>query len=314
MIAILVGESILKKPLILSYCCLQDLPTAGPKNQLSRPPRSIQGFVMICIEVLMPPSMDGMIDELICFCWKNKIRGRRTLYRILGRSRRIQGRTRHGIVLKLDPAEYIDAIILQDGFYEPEVLDAILKALREGDTFWDVGSNLGVQALTVKKEMPSIQVVSFEPNPLMYPLIMDAARANHLDLDVRHVALSDREGDADFFIHRGNSGVSSLRSDWSQAYVRQVRVHLDRGDRLVASNECASPHVIKMDVEGHEWEVCCGISGLLQGNVLRTIVFEDSEDSASPVKKLLMENGYALRQLKRGSHDPYNFVAEKIPA
>jgi FkbM family methyltransferase len=256
--------------------------------------------------------MSSAVDFLIRLCWRHRLVGHRTLTRLLVGSRRVRARTTHDILLRLDPSEFVDGAILHDGFYEPIVLEALLQALRPDDTFWDVGSNIGLQALTVKKLRPDVHVVAFEPNPNLQPLITAAAAENHLPVDLMSLALSDGDGTAPFFLYPGNCGASALRHDGDKAALTRVEVALARGDRLVREQICPAPSVIKMDVERHEFEACRGLGDLLSGPALRTIVLEDLPDPATPVQRLLAENGFSLRLLPRlDEQEPYNYVAEK---
>jgi FkbM family methyltransferase len=260
--------------------------------------------------------IESVIDNLIRLRWRfiyfgrrNSLLGKRTLSRLFGGLREIQSKTKWGIILRLNPSEYVDQMLLKHGEFESEVLEAILGFLREGDTFWDIGSNLGLHALGVKKKMPSITVEAFEPNPLMYSLIVEASNFNHLDIKVLQLGLSNREGDADFFVNTtGNLGGSTLNFTTELPNPRRIQVSLACGDRLVREKECHSPHVIKIDVESHELEACLGMLELLRGGTLRAIIFEDEAPFDTPVKKLLMENGYNVRLLKH-----HNFIGEKSP-
>ena len=252
-----------------------------------------------------------MMDALLRFWWKHQLRGRRTLYSIFKGSSRIAYPTKDGIWMKLAPSQYIDNIILHDGYYEPNVLEAILSSLRSGDTFWDIGSNLGLHALTVKKKMPSVQVVAFEPNPEMFGLIADASKRNGLDLIILKQGLSDRTGEVDFFINQENSGGGGVDEDPTRPEMKQIKVFFCPGDDLIKSGKATFPNVLKIDVEGHEHRVCLGLRQQLGNPALRTIIFEDRESAETPVKTLLFENGFRVSALPRSGEDPHNFIAER---
>jgi FkbM family methyltransferase len=207
--------------------------------------------------------------------------------------------TKDGIVMKLDPFQYIDNIILNDGYYEPNVLNAIIGSLRSGDTFWDIGSNLGLHALTVKRKMPSVTVIAFEPNPKMHALIMEARESNDLDIKAFNQGLSDRTAEVDFFVNPENSGGGGADEDPNRPGVEKIRAFFSRGDNFIAEGKAPAPNVLKIDVEGHEYEVCLGLTEHLASHRLRTIIFEDKEADNTPVKKLIAEKGFSIRLLER---------------
>ena len=65
----------------------------------------------------------------------------------------------------LDPESYLEWFIFKNGYYEREVLDAALRHLPEHGVFWDVGANIGLHALTIKRLRPDVSVYAFEPVP-----------------------------------------------------------------------------------------------------------------------------------------------------
>jgi FkbM family methyltransferase len=262
------------------------------------------------------------MDDIIRNLWKINLPGRRGLwrkrliYRKLFGPKRIKARTKHDVIMMLDPAEIVDGDILIEGYWEPEVLDAIVASLREGDVFWDIGGNLGTHSLTVKKLMPSVQVIAFEPNPIMHSSFESHANLNGLDINILKVGLSDKESEAEFFVYTGlNYGKSGLQPPSDSSCSKSIRVDLKMGDDLVRKGVIPAPHVIKIDVEGHEQSVFRGMKDLLGGDTLRTIILEDVPEPGSPVKKLLGEYGFRFRKLDPPAymvHSDYNdYVAEK---
>jgi FkbM family methyltransferase len=238
------------------------------------------------------------------------------MYRKIFGQRRIPVRTKFDVLMMLDPAEYVDDAIITDGYWEPEVLEAIRAALREGDVFWDIGGNLGTHSLTIKKLDPSVRVIAFEPNPIMHGLLTTHARINALDLHVHPFGLSDTPGEAEFFVYTGlNYGKSGLRAPPEKALAMPIKVKLMTGDELVREMGVPPPNVIKIDVEGHELSVFRGLTDVLQGTSLRAIVFEDPPVADSPVKKFLEAYGFRIRELASSSyfsHTDYgDYIAER---
>jgi FkbM family methyltransferase len=228
---------------------------------------------------------------------------------MLAPGERIQARLRFGGAFALDPHAYIDRIALREGYYETEVLEALLAYVGAG-ALWDIGANAGLHGITVKKLRPTAQVVCFEPSPPMLEVLHRNIRLNGLDVQVMELALSDRGGEQVFHVSSaGNPGMSTLRP-WSGArYERQIVVKTATGDALVESGEAPAPTVVKVDVEGHELEVLRGLSRTL--GKLRAVVFEDALDDTE-VKALLRAAGFTiepLRRRERSHHALNNFLA-----
>ncbi len=213
-------------------------------------------------------------------------------------------RTTHGLLYYADHRSTpVDLTILRQGYFEPHVLANLQSAMKDGDVFWDIGANTGIHSLTVKRLMPGVKVVSFEPSPLNFSRLFLNARANGLDLDLRCIALSNKQGYAPLSIMaEGNSGLNSLRPWTDVTYSSVINCWCDTGDHMVSTGTLPSPNVIKMDVEGFEYEVFSGMLTVLDSPALRHIAFEArpdllEENSSYQVAKLLRDKGFTIRRL-----------------
>lgn len=141
------------------------------------------------------------------------------------------------------------------------LLDYVLK---RGDTFVDVGANLGFYTRMASSLVGDVgQVYAFEPMPAAYRLL----RMNTSDLTnvtLHDDALSDREGVGEFFV-RDHGDASSLLSD---GLGRPIQVGLNTLDRKLSCTESGSMRVdfIKIDVEGAELSVLRGATKTIQAH------------------------------------------------
>lgn len=247
---------------------------------------------------------------------RKKLRGATRLHRQVFQGRRLRCSTKHGIEMLLSPGEYVDAKILTNGFYEEEVLAALRGRLSPGECFWDVGSNLGLHALTISKLCPDVSVIAFEPNPEMAELIRACCLRNSLTVEVVETALHDSESKETFFLHEGNQGRSSLHNWDSDPSLQTIEVNAARADYLVETTNLRLPNVIKIDVEGHESQVLEGMRELLSRPQVHTVVFEDEKDETSKARKLLEDYGFKIQTLERmedTSHPLENYLATRDP-
>jgi FkbM family methyltransferase len=243
-------------------------------------------------------------------------RGFLRLWKLSGRDihSTLRATTSRGTVFELSPFSYIDAIVLREGYYESEVIDAIVSGLGAG-VLWDVGANFGLHGLTAKFLRPAARVVCFEPSIEMLGRLWRNRELNVLNVDVVNVALSNRTGFQTLFLGPpGNPGMSTL-SPWSKTtYAGTCIVAVSRGDDLVAQGLVPAPTVIKLDVEGHELSALEGLIKTLHSPSLRIVVFEDSRDGDTEVKALLKEAGFTCDSLNRresSKHGLENFVAHR---
>lgn len=247
---------------------------------------------------------------------KTRLRGFIRLWRISGRDFHdtLRVTTSKRSVFDLSPWSYIDAIILREGYYESEVLDAITSELGSG-ILWDVGAHFGLHGITAKNMLPASHVVCFEPSIEMLGRLSRNRTLNQAEVDIVSLALSNRDGFQTFYVGPpGNPGMSTL-SPWSEvSYERNYVVASARGDDLVAKGVMPSPTVIKLDVEGHEFQALEGMAGILRSQTLKVVVFEDSRAEDTPAKALLNAAGFSCSPLSRreaSNHGLDNFVARR---
>lgn len=164
--------------------------------------------------------------------------------------------------------------------YEERFSDGLLGSIRSNDVVWDVGANVGFYTEKFAKLVkPSGSVVAFEPSPASAKSIREKFGAE----DGRHVevvqmALADETGDAVFDLGDGeesvtNHLVTSSRLDDVNG-TSKIKVEMTTADELVFNQGLKSPNVVKIDVEGFEWEVLRGMSRLLRERPPRAIFIE----------------------------------------
>jgi FkbM family methyltransferase len=226
----------------------------------------------------------------------------------------IQCKIDYGILLHLDPQNYVDCECIRTGFYEKEVLSTIISDIREGDVFWDIGANIGIMSIAIAKLYPASKVIAFECNPLTTHRLCTNIQQNQVEIKVFNVALSNQNKISTFSIRNtGNSGISSLTPWVNATYENEISVATRTADSLIETNEASAPTLIKIDVEGHELEVLLGLSKHLGSEALRTIVFEAADpESLGRLTALLADKGYSVAPiLSELTLTPTNHVARR---
>lgn len=265
----------------------------------------------------MSPIPDAR-DRILAWWWRRHFRGYITLRRLLkGGSlhREIRCPSRYGSRFLLDPANYIDGRVVAEGYYESEVIDALVPSLGPDAVFWDVGANFGLHAVTAAHLAPLATVVAFEPNPREHTRLLRHRDWNATRLVTSTVALSNAAGIVPLHLGpEGNTGMSAL-APRSQAHdTGIVLVMTAKGDELVSQGQVPAPTCLKIDVEGHEAAVCEGLAQSLAHPRCRLVVFEDGASAQSPVKQRLKDAGFTIEPLVRRedtAHPLLNFSARK---
>ena len=168
----------------------------------------------------------------------------------------------------------------------------LLNRLQADDVFWDVGANVGVYTCFAAAVLPPGQVVSIEPNPNNVARITENLRLNGLTAEVHQRALMEEPGELTLEItDQVDAGAyGRIAEDPSSG----ITVQGTSGDRLVDAGVPA-PTVIKIDVQGAEFEALCGMEDVLSSPDCR-LVYADviTADSGGYYKG--KSNGDAERQ------------------
>ena len=175
--------------------------------------------------------------------------------------------------------------------------------LQPGDTFVDVGANVGLytSALSrLRNIFPETKFIAIEPNPET----AERLRKSVGDSTVFEMGISDRSADLAF-----SPGVTSgvFKVVDSDAAANAVNIRCERLDSLPLNG---SHLVVKIDVEEHEWPVLQGAAALFQKERIKVIYLDGFSDTRIP--GFLRERGFTLfdgRRLTRcGAETPRSLL------
>lgn len=175
---------------------------------------------------------------------------------IPGVNRRLRLHT-HG---NADP--FISAPIERGGVFESSETQVIVQCLREGDTFFDVGANIGYFSVIAAACVgPLGKVFAFEPEPVNFSLLKKNVAANDLP-NVRALcrAVSDGWGTGRLFLSDTNRGDHRLYDPGEQR--RETPVQCITLDSFVAASD-SRVDFVKIDVQGCETKVLQGMKNTL---------------------------------------------------
>ena len=185
---------------------------------------------------------------------------------------------------------------------EPETLDWIDKWMRDGDTFFDIGANIGVYSVYAALRHRGAKVVAFEPEYANLHLLRDNVIANGLQnrIEVYSAALSDRPGISYLYIQDFTPG-SALHTESKEPLSTTLTQHpvvwregiciftLD----AFCDETSLRPNCLKIDVDGTEPRVLEGGVRTLSSPSLRSLIIELPEEqlARAACEQLLLDAG-----------------------
>jgi FkbM family methyltransferase len=248
------------------------------------------------------------------------------------------GRLRYGgYAIECDLRELIQRQIYFFGDYlhERPLLELWCRYARSSRTIFDVGSNVGVYSLAASWANPSSQIHAFEPTPEVASALEETIRRNGItSIRMNRAAVSNRSGLARLVRCRGETGWNGGRNS--------VSGDIEAGCEVVATvtiAEYCRQHAItqidllKVDVEGHEFQVLDGARDLISARRVKRILMElnwtadrGKAGCAEPCLRLLEDAGYVFGDPRkavrfrplgdwiRGTSDVVAVLAERGPA
>jgi FkbM family methyltransferase len=163
----------------------------------------------------------------------------------------------------------------------------------------DIGANIGQFLYATKTLFPKSKVYSVEPDSSVFSILQKNAK-NYSGVKIFNNALSKVGKTLKFYISKEFSEWSSLKRLDGKEY-REIEVVAVRGDTLF--NNVKKVDLLKIDVEGAEYEVLLGMPKLLKRS--KYLLLEVSLDrtptdiGSSKVFKLLLDSNFSIYRIGR---------------
>jgi FkbM family methyltransferase len=190
-------------------------------------------------------------------------------------------RTRFGFSLQIKLPDTIQKVVLLTGRWEQFLTRFVLDTLRPGDTFVDLGANIGYYSLLASRLVSENgRVYSIEASPSIFERLREnVARNKATNITAIHAIVSDKEGRKPFWLarepHAGQStSVASVASHHPMLRASDMRLeaHVSSSPlvNLIPTESLFNARLIKVDVEGAEGEVLRPLVPLLNRFCPRT--------------------------------------------
>ena len=188
------------------------------------------------------------------------------------------------------------------GTWEPKVIGAVTDTVKAGMTVIDIGAHIGYYALLFAKCVgPHGRIFAFEPLPCNFALLQKNVLLNDLQnvyaVD-QAVFSSTREIEITVPDDQPNPGNGSMHNEIGKKHYTVKAISLDDYCEKLALR----PDILKMDVEGAEYEVLIGAKKTIhrcQPSLFIELHHFDGNLGANPVPELLTSWGYQIQWLER---------------
>lgn len=193
-------------------------------------------------------------------------------------------------LITFSPADYLGRSVYVKGHFDRDHVDRLMRYLSalgigvENRTLLEIGGNIGTHTIYFALTHAFTRIVSVEPDPRNYELLLENIAQNGLGELVIPVncAASDAEGEIDFFLHSSNHGRSSPNP--SGGADRKISVPARPVPAILTAAGVAEEEVglIWMDIEGYEPVACRSMTSLFARRI--PVHMEFTSDFYGPEK------------------------------
>ena len=207
----------------------------------------------------------------------------------------------------LDPSNgAVDQEIFCFGNFEKNILKIIGKNLKNDEVFLDIGANIGQHSLYASSF--ANKVIAFEPIRKLALQIEESVMENEIyNIKVINSALGENDQDGVPIYTAGhNIGASSIGA--IKGHHMLSKINIRKLDSIFPYLEVANIGLIKIDVEGYEYEVLHGAKGVIH-DFRPKVILEFSphiykmtdNDHSSDIFNFFINSNYKVYDLGDGS-------------
>jgi FkbM family methyltransferase len=206
---------------------------------------------------------------------------------------------------------YKDSVLsrlIYEGF-EQEETDYLIKILKKGDVFVDIGTNIGLFSLMASKIVGEEgKVLCFEPAPITFSRLNENVKLNDFkNIDIRNLGLSDKQGELTFYIsNNGHDAWNSFAPSQDNKLESSIQVPVSTLDIELINIDKNKIKLVKIDVEGWEKFVLFGGKDFLVSfNPIVMVEFTEANtfNAGYPVYEIydiMQDLGYVWYRISKG--------------
>lgn len=227
-----------------------------------------------------------------------------------------------GLQLRCHPGSIIALHVVQRGeWHDWDTAHFITGFLRPGDTFADVGANIGLYTLPASRIVGGTgAVIAVEPSPVNRARLKENLALNQITtLHIEPCALGEQPGhltfqDDDALAHVVQPGTDLTGTDAFTTIPSSLKVPVKTLDSILPADD-REITLLKVDVEGFELAVFRGARQAMQSGRLPVILFEMNHSyqryglSDADILDFLRDAGY---EVSRYEHDSRRLVQDHL--
>lgn len=165
----------------------------------------------------------------------------------------------------------VESFLVDERDGEIRVIQKLLEELKAGEVAYDIGASIGTHAVFMALKVGKYgKVIAFEPEKNSFKDLIANIDLNKINNIIPFkVALGDSRKEG---IIKGGLGSFTLSEENSFVSVEKIKIVDARS--FIQENKLPVPSVIKIDVEGYEYNVIKGLEDVLRDKNCRMVACE----------------------------------------
>lgn len=213
--------------------------------------------------------------------------------------------TRNKLKLKLDVNRDVDKHYYW-GEFEKENIDFFRSLIRENQTIFDVGANIGIYSLVASQKLnEGGNIFCFEPSEWAFNRLNENIALNGFsNIEVIKKGISDKSGTINFYVCRDDA-YNSIGVKPMMEVEKIVPISVTTIDEFCEEQKISHIDILKIDAEGADYLVLKGAVGMLNKPNSPIIFCEFNRNisdgfdfSKNDFVNYLINNNYLIYELK----------------
>ncbi len=147
---------------------------------------------------------------------------------------------------------------------------------------FDVGAHIGTVSLEYEKKFSAARIYAFEPFPESFSVLRENIK-DHAHINGFNLAFSNKQGVLSMYSNTSSATNSLLQTDpnanyyWGKGLLEtneRVSVQTDMIDSFCQSKKIDHINILKLDVQGSEFDVLVGANDMLASQLIDLIYME----------------------------------------
>ena len=170
--------------------------------------------------------------------------------------------------------------------------------IKKNDIVIDIGANIGVFSIYSSLKAPKGKVYAYEPFKVHYKRLLDNIKLNNLEnVFAFNLAVCEKKGKRDFFIHENCSGMHSLI--FKEDSKEKVTVDCTTLEEIFKKEKIKKCDFLKIDCEGAEYEILYNTPKNILNKIKKIALefdnIDDYEKNCLFLKEFLEKEGFIVK-------------------